>query len=252
MKKVNSIALLLILLFLINACAKKQYGIKNATGYLVEMNSSIDDRRDQKMYSIVQSFKNRLDKEMHEVIGEATINLTKSGTQSVLANFTADAMQEYASGLWGKVDFAVINNGGLRTTLNKGPVTIGNIYEIYVFENYLILLELPGKAVKKLFETLVINKIGGFSKGASLILKNDAIESLIIGGKPFDENATYRIATVDYLAEGNDGMDALTQASQNIDSNVILRDAMIEYIKKLTSENIKIYAVPDSRIEIKE
>jgi len=252
MKKVNIFILFFALLFLLNACAKKQYAIKSVNGYLVEMNSRFDSIPNPKMRSLVQSYKTELDAKMNEVVGEADVTLTKVGTQSLLANFTTDAMKEYATGLWGKVDFAVINNGGLRTTLNKGPVTIGDLYEIYTFENRLVLLDLPGKAVKQLFAGFVQRKMEGFSKGVRLTLKNKAIESLTIDGKTIDENATYSVVTVDYLAEGNDGMTALTLAAHYTDSNVILRDALIEYVKKLTAENKKIHAIPDDRIEIKD
>ena len=74
----------------------------------------------------------------------------------------------------------------------------------------------------------------------------------MIDGKPLDENAIYKVVTVDYLAEGNDGMQALTQAANYNDLGFTLRYMMIEYIKKLTAENIIIYAEPDSRIEIEE
>jgi len=252
MKKVSLFTSLLLVLFLLNACAKKQYAIKSATGYLVEMNSSYDSIADPGMLSLVQSYKNQLDTKMNEVVGEADQALTKSGTQSLLANFTADAMQEYATQIWGQVDFAVVNNGGLRTTLNRGAITVGSLYEIYAFENRLVLLDLPGNAVKQLFDGFARGKMEGFSKGVRLTLKNKAVESLTIGGKPLDEKATYRVVTVDYLAEGNDGMEALTQATHYEDSNIILRDAMIEYTKSLTAKNIKIHADPDDRIEIEE
>lgn len=242
----------LLILFLFAGCAKKQYVIKSANGYLVEMNNRFDSVIDPEMSSLVQKYKSKLNLEMNEVIGEAPQTLTKTGTQSVLANFTADAMQEYATGLWGAVDFAVINNGGLRTTLNQGNITVGDVYEIYPFENRLVLLELSGKAVKQLFESFIKYKMEGFSKNVQLILKDKSIESLTIGGKPLDEKATYRAVTVDYLAEGNSGMEAFTQATHYTDSNIILHDAMIEYIKKLTAENKKIYATPDDRIEIKK
>jgi len=252
MKKVNLITLLLIILFLLNACARKQYVMKSATGYLVEMNSSFDNNAVPEMRSLIQTYKTQLDAKMGEVIGESAITLTKSDVQSVLANFTADAMQEYATGLLETVDFAVINNGGLRTTLNQGRVTIGNMYEIYAFENRLVLLELSGKSVKQLFEGFTKRKMEGFSKSVQLVLKNKAIESLTIGGKPVDENKIYKVVTVDYLAEGNDRMEAFIQATQYTDLNITLRDMMIEYIKKLTAENKTIYAEPDNRIEIKE
>ena len=243
---------LFVLLFFLSACAKKQYAIKSVNGYLVEMNSRFDNNSNPAMLSLVQSYKTKLDAEMNEVIGEADQSLTKVGTQSLLANFTTDAMQEYATGLWGPVDFALINNGGLRMTLNQGAVTIGDLYEIYAFENRLVLLELPGKAVKQLFTGFLQRKMEGFSKNVRLTIKNHAIESLVIGGKPLDEKATYRVVTVDYLAEGNDGLTALTQTLHLTDSNIILRDAMIEYVKKLTAENKKIYAIPDDRIKIKD
>ena len=252
MKKVKLIVSLLIVLLFLNSCARKQYAIKSINAYLVEMNSSYDSIADPGMLSLVQPYKTKIDAKMNEVIGKADQTLTKVGMQSLLANFTTDAMQEYASNLLGKVDFAVINNGGLRTILNQGPVTVGNCFEIYTFENSLVLLELSGKAVKQLFDGFVQRRMEGFSKSVQLTLKNNTIESLIISGRPLDEKATYRVVTVDYLAEGNDGMNALTQATLYKDLNITLRDMMIEYIKKLTSENKTIHATPDNRIEIKE
>ena len=242
----------MIFLLFLNACAKKQYTIKSVDGYLVEMNNRFDSSPDPEMLSLVNYYKHKLDEEMHEIVGEAAQALTKSGQQSVLANFTADAMHEYGAGLWGPVDLAVINNGGLRTTLNQGKITIGNLYEIYTFDNCLVLLELSGKSVERLFDDFSQKKIEGFSKNVVLTLKNNAIETMTVGGKLLDENATYRLVTVDYLAEGNDGMDALKQATKYTDSGIILRDAMIEYIKKLTANNIIINAKPDGRIEIKD
>ena len=252
MKKVSVIISLLIVLLFLNACAKKQYIIKSSNGYLVEMNDRFDNNADPEMFSLIETYKNRMDAEMNEVIGEATKPLTKSGAQSTLANFTADAMQEYVTANHGTVDFAVINNGGLRTTLNQGAITVGNLYEIYAFENRLVLLELSGKAVKQLFESLTQKTMEGFSKNIKIAIKNKKVEFLFIGGQSLDENATYKIVTVDYLAEGNSGMEALTQAINYNDLSITLRDMMIEYIKNLTAEKKKIYANPDDRIEIKE
>jgi len=251
MKKVNSIIVFLVVLFFFSACARKQYVMNSATGYLVEMNNGFDSRADPKMASLVQTYKNRLDTKMNEVIGEADQALTKTGLQNALANFTADALQEYGTDLWGAVDFAVINNGGLRTTLNQGAVTVSNVYEIYPFENHVVLLELPGKAVRQLFESFT-QKMEGFSKGVQLTLKDHAIESITIGGKPLDEKATYKIVTLDFLAEGNSGMEALTKATNYTDSNIIVHDAMIDYIKKLTAKNKTIHATIDDRIKVKE
>jgi len=222
------------------------------SGHVVEINSRLDNNADPKMLSIVEMYKGKLDAEMNEVIGEAATTITKSGTQSFLAAFTADAMYEYVTGTYGAVDIALINNGGLRTTLNKGPITVGNMYEIFAFENVLVVLELQGKHLKQLFDAFTRRTIEGFPKNVRLTLKNKNVESLTINGRPLDENATYKVVTVDYLAEGNGGMEALKHSTKYTDLNITLRDMMINYIKKLTAENKKIYAEPDNRLEIKE
>ena len=253
MKKVSFIISFLIILFLFSACARKQYMIKSVDGYLVEMNNRFDSHADPAMHSIVEIYKNRLDAEMDEVIGEAAISLTKSGTQSLLANLTSDAMYEFVTEIYGgTIDFAVINNGGLRTSLNQGPITIGNMYEIYVFENQLTLLKMSGKAVKELFDGFAQRHTNSFSKNVRLVINNRKVETLMINGLPLDESAIYKVVTVDYLAEGNDGMRAFTQAENYIDFNLTLRDMMIRHIKKITVENKIVYAKPDDRIEIKE
>jgi len=252
MKQTKFFIGIIFFIIVLNACAKKQYEIKSVNGYLVEMNNAYDDRDGAKMSSIIQPYKIKLDARMNTIVGEAAKSLTKAGEQSVIANFTADAMYEYATDIWGPIDFAIINNGGIRTTINQGPVTIGNLYEIYAFENTLVLIDLTGKAVKELFASLALKKMEGFSKSIKLVIKDKAIESFTIGGSALDEEAIYKVATVDYLAEGNDGMAALTLSTGYKDSNIVLRDAMIEYIKNLTLENKLIDANADERLDYKE
>lgn len=226
--------------------------VKSVDGYLIEMNNRFDNSADPKMLSIVTMYKDKLDSEMNEIIGEASQAITKSGTQSLLAAFTADAMYDYVANVYGAVDLTLINNGGLRTVLNKGAITIGNMYEIYAFDNKLVMLELQGKHLKELFDVFPQRTIEGFSKSVSLTLKNKNVELLTVNGRVLDENATYKVVTVDYLAEGNGGMEALTKATKYTDLEITLRDMMINYIKNLTSENKKIYAEQDNRLEIKE
>jgi 2',3'-cyclic-nucleotide 2'-phosphodiesterase (5'-nucleotidase family) len=252
MKKVNLFVSLFILVLCLSACAKKQYAVKSIEGSRIEMNDSWDGKATPKMVALVDSYKTTLSAEMNVEVGKAAQTLVKGFPQSLLTNFTTDAMQDYVSASQGPVDFAVINNGGLRTILNEGTITVGNLYEIYAFENRLVLLELPGKAVKEFFDFMAFHGGEGLSKGVELVAKKRELQSLKIGGQPVDENKIYRVVTVDYLAEGNSGMTALTQAVKYTDLNVTLRDAMIEYVKKLTTENKLIDAKLDNRIKIEE
>ncbi|GHV56807.1 5'-nucleotidase [Bacteroidia bacterium] len=202
------------------------------------------------MVALVASYKTQLDAKMNTPVGVAAQTLQKGFPQSLLSNFTADAMQQMAETMWGNIDFAIMNMGGLRSTLNQGPITLGNLYEVYPFENTLVLLELPGKAVKEFFDFIASHGGQGLSGSVTLVAKKRAVESLKIGGKPLDENKTYRIATIDYLAGGNDGMTALLQATRMENSNKQLRDLMIEYVKTLTANKKEVNATIDNRITV--
>ena len=200
MKKGSLKFTIVIFLILLTSCARKQYVVKNIEVTRVEMDSTWEPATNTKMRTLVNSLNEEMVEETQKIIGTANRTLTKGKPQSLLTNFTADAMLDYASGLWGPVDFAVTNVGGIRNTLNQGNISVGDMYEIYPFNNRLVLLELTGKDVHELFNSIA--KIGGegLSKNIEVVIKDKAVELLKIGGKAVDENKIYRIATLDYLA----------------------------------------------------
>jgi 2',3'-cyclic-nucleotide 2'-phosphodiesterase (5'-nucleotidase family) len=249
MKKVKLGAWLLAFCFL-SACVQSRYAIQSIESSRVKMDASWDAKANPEMAALVASYKTRLDAEMNAAIGTAAQTLQKGLPESPLSNFTADAMLQVSETAWGNVDFAVMNMGGLRSTINQGTISLGNIYEVYPFENRLVLLEMPAAAVQELFDFIAFHGGEGLSKTIALTVKNRAVESLRIGGKPLDPNKIYRVATIDYLAEGNDGMTAFRQATRVEDSKKQLRDWIIEYVKQLTANNTEIYATNDHRVTI--
>jgi 2',3'-cyclic-nucleotide 2'-phosphodiesterase (5'-nucleotidase family) len=250
MKKVELKLGLWVWILAFTACTPKHYTVKSIEVSRIEMDSSLDAGANTEMAALVDSFKTKMEGEMNDRIGTAAQSLKKGLPQSLLSNFTADVMLESGENFWGKADFALMNMGGLRTGINEGPVTITNMFEVYPFDNRLVLLELPGTAVKELFESVANHGGEGLSKGIELVIKDKKIGALKIGGKPLDEQKTYRIVTIDYLAEGNDRMKALTKATKYTDSNTLLRDVMINYIKKLTDNKKEINANLDDRIKM--
>lgn len=251
MKKVNpKIGLLVIAVILLTACAKKQYVIKSIEVTRIEMDSTREPAINTEMQTLVHSLKSRMTAETRKIIGTANQTLAKSKPQSLLTNFTADAMLDYASSLWGPVDFAVMNIGGIRNTLNQGKISVGNMYEVFPFNNRLVLLELPGKAVYEFFGFVAKTGGEGLSKNIEVIIEDKTVKSLKIKEEIIDENKIYQVATIDYLAEGNDGMEALSKAVKVTDSNRLLRDILIDYVKKLTAENKAVDASLDNRITI--
>ena len=142
-----------------------------------------------------------------------------------------------------------MNIGGIRTSLNKGEITIGDIFNIFPFENSLCLIKLKGNDVKKIFESIASREGEGVSKEIQMTITSDnKIKNVTVNGKNIDDNRIYTIATIDYLANGNDGMDAFKNATERKDIPVHLRDAMLDEVKKQEAAGKPLNSKMDNRL----
>ena len=79
------------------------------------------------------------------------------------------------------------------------------------------------------------------------VLKNKKAINVIIGGKALDPNAVYTVANSDFLANGGDNADMLRTIPQ-ISNGYLMRDAILDYIKKLKSQGKNISANIENRV----
>ena len=206
----------------------------------------------KEMTEFIAPYKDSLQAKMATVIGQAPETMVADRPQSLLSNFTADALMELGTRAYNKkMDVGIMNVGGLRSDLDKGDVTLGTMYRIFPFENTLTILELKGEYLEKLFKSIAGKKLEGLA-GVNITLEthNDKTEAtkILVGGKPINPNRTYYIATIDYLAEGNDGLTALTNASKTTNTGMLLRDLMIQWVKDLTAQGKMVESRIDNRV----
>ena len=108
------------------------------------------------------------------------------------------------------------------------------------FENKLVVYEMTGSFLKHVLEWRVKGmRQGLYISGAKVVYSRarpdfDRIVELTIGGKPWDPDATYRVTTTDFIAEGNIGLEILTDIDPKYveHTDITVKDAVIEYIKK--------------------
>lgn len=68
-----------------------------------------------------------------------------------------------------------------------------------------------------------------------------------------EDDKLYTVATVDYLAEGNDGMDALPQAESKVcPPGATLRSLFIDYVKRQAEVGKAVTSRMEGRIVVKE
>lgn len=158
------------------------------------------------------------------VIGETEISLNGERqhvrTQETnLGNLVVDVIRYYTG-----ADVAVYNGGGIRASADLGEITLEKAMEILAFNNEVVTLEVTGAAIIAALE----HGVGsfGFVSGKFLQVsglrfyvdptrpEGNRVTSVYIRGEPIDSDATYTLATNDYLAAGGDGFTMLEQAEQ--------------------------------------
>lgn len=189
---------------------------------------------------------------MDEQIGETEMAMERAQPEGLLGNFVADACLSVAEKYYypednGKIDFCILNNGGLRAPLPLGKITRKNIFEVMPFENSLAVLTLKGETLEKLFSFIAV-KGGVPVSGIKLQIKDTAAMNIEVLGKLFEQEKTYRVVTSDYLANGGDGLFFLSNAVKRENLNLKVRDALFEYIGELTKAGKKITANVEGRI----
>ena len=234
------------------SCTKKEQTLRIEAGNIkvtaIENNSGAAEVR-----AILERNKAYVDSIKSPVLGEAAVALEKYIPESPLMNFAADALMEMAQlHSEQKIDIAITNKGGLRSNIAAGTVTFGDVYNVFTFENRLALLTLTGEQLTLLCKEIA--KVGGEAiSGMRLeITKDGKLVDATVNGKAIEPQATYRIATLDYLAQGNDNLTTLAQGADLEVTKLLLRDLMVEYIKKETANGRKISATCDGRITVKE
>jgi 2',3'-cyclic-nucleotide 2'-phosphodiesterase (5'-nucleotidase family) len=81
-----------------------------------------------------------------------------------------------------------------------------------------------------------------------MVIAQKQVKSLLIGGAAVDDEKMYRLVTNNFIAEGGDGMKALSHAAAMERTGITVRDAMIAYVKSLTAAGKPITAILDGRV----
>ena len=197
------------------------YNIQSSNSKVIEIKSSADSS----VLAIISPYQRGIEAEMNEVLTYSKIRLTKKGTESLLGNFVTDLCLNYSD-----AHLCVMNNGGLRTSIDIGPVSRGKIYELMPFDNELVVLELNKKDYLGLLNYICIRGGEPFS-GINITMNKEG--NVINNSWPvnFENNEKVKVLTSDYLANGGDKM-SFFQNKKKYKLGIKLRDAIIDHCEK--------------------
>ena len=137
------------------------------------------------------------------------------------------------------VHVALTNGGGLRADLPAGELTYGALYEAMPFDNRFAHVDLKGAHIRRLISTNLqrggaILSWGGLTAKARC--RGGKLEvDVKVGGKPLDDNASYKLVTSDFLASGGDGLIGRLKLPEGsvVVTNDIIRDVLADHLRSL-------------------
>lgn len=204
-----------------------------------------DSVQHEEMRRLIEPYRDSLAGRMGVVVGRSDATYDVDLPESGLTRLVAEVM------LWKadkemEADVAVSNIGGIRASLEMGDITVGDMYEILPFDNALVVLSLRGSTLDSLAESIAL-KGGAALAGMSFSVSGDSVcGDVMVGGEPLVQDKVYRVVTSDYLSWGNDGFEPLARYVSLLPMNMMLRDAMLDYVSSRTDAGESVSA-PEGR-----
>ena len=215
-------------------CAQEKYKVRSIAWERLEVTAALDATPEAEAFEIVKPYKHSVDSVMMPFLGVSRTAMSAGRPESLLGNWAADVMVETstATGLE-RADLGVVNVGGLRNNMPEGNVRRGDVMLISPFQNNVVVTEMKGSDLQQLMCDIAAVHGEAVSSSVRLVITKDGKRvSATIGGQPIDPMRTYRLATIDYLLDGNDKLYSMKRHGKVYPMNMLSRDAMSEYIIK--------------------
>lgn len=197
----------------------------------IPVDSRLDAYRSARIDSILAPYRVGVEEMMGRRIGESAMEL--DAEKAPLLNFLSDFALDRARQLTPTVDLAVMNKGGIRRDLPKGPITQGEIIMMQPFDNRIVVIEVKGEDLLEALDIMGRRGGDGLSRGMNVTFDptTGKTVSASLDGKAIDPDKTYRVATIDYLANGGDYMEPLTNGHEIARSKNVVYNDLIDYIR---------------------
>ena len=139
------------------------------------------------------------------VVGQLPAPLERAEVgRSDLGGWAAEAVRVAAG-----ADVGVVNAGGLRADLAPGPVSRGDLYQVFPFGNEVSSFTVSGAELMSMLLMVASREAAGRVplqlSGAQLVWREHLgapeVVAITVGGQPLDLQARYRVATSSFLAD---------------------------------------------------
>lgn len=161
--------------------------------------------------------------------------------ECAMGNLIADAMFDRVRDQG--IEIAIQNGGGIRASIDAGPVTMGEVLTVLPFQNTLSTFFVTGQTIVDALENGVSQMeegAGRFPQVAGMSFTVDPtaaaggrIADVMVGGAPIDLAKSYGVVSNNYVRNGGDGFKMFRDAENVYDFGPDLADVTAEYMAKI-------------------
>lgn len=194
---------------------------------------------DLEVAKIVSDYEAKLSPILNEVLGNNPTALSHNTNEDIvtpLGQWSAKKLAEL-----GQTQIGYINGGGIRNPLDAGPITMGELYSIFPFDNTLVTMKISGMDLKNVIQHGIT--ADGFRPGQFYGVnvyynkETKKINSIkLLDGSVIKDDVMYTLSTLDFLYTGGDKYD-FKKAKDVKDTFKPVRDLLAQDIR--TNKGIK-------------
>ena len=227
----------------------KEDGTFDLVPMLISKQEGMTFSEDEDVKAVIEEIKKNFEVITSEVVGQTDEKLigereiVRTG-ESNLGNLITNALLETTG-----ADVALTNGGGIRASIEKGDITKKDVITVLPFGNYGAMIEVTGQQIKDALEVGVAKypeANGAFSHVAGMRYTfnpskevGDRIVEVVVGDKPLDLKATYKLATNDFIAAGGDNY-TMFEKCKSLGEFSALDEIVIEYLQTKGTAGIQL------------
>ncbi|MEF1261126.1 5'-nucleotidase C-terminal domain-containing protein, partial [Vibrio harveyi] len=161
--------------------------------------------------------------------------------QTNLGRLIATAHMERA-----KADFAVMNSGGVRDSIEAGDITYKDVLTVQPFGNMVSYVDMSGKEVLDYLNVVATKPVdsGAYAQfaGISMTVENGKVANVFIGGKQLRLDGEYRFTVPSYNASGGDGYPKVNTHPGYVNTGFTDAEVLKEYLESHSPIDVNEYA----------
>jgi len=145
-----------------------------------------------------------------------------------------------------KADFAIMNSGGVRASIETGNISYKDVLTVQPFGNIITYVDMTGAEVMDYLNVVgtKTRDSGAYAQfaGIQMTVASDQVTNVVIAGKALDTAATYRFTIPSFNAAGGDGYPNITAHPAFVNTGYVDAEVLKDYIQANSPINVDDFA----------